>query len=117
MSTAALRKSVRNYYETRRLYAARAIENESSVRQAFLALLSDTARPHRWLVVTEHSTKAFGGRLIKPDATLQDEYSIPRGYYEAKDIYDDLDREIRHKLSIGYPASNIIFEDNSTAVL
>jgi len=53
MSTAVLRKSIRNYYETRRLFASRCIENQSSVRQAFITLLADTARPHRWLVVTE----------------------------------------------------------------
>ncbi len=117
MSTAAVRKSIRNYYETRRLYASRSIDNETSIRRAFLTLLADTARPHRWLLIEEHPSRAFGGRLIRPDATLQDEYSIPRGHYEAKDSKDDLDREIRAKLAAGYPASNIIFEDNTRAVL
>ncbi|HNY42223.1 MAG TPA: hypothetical protein PKJ41_17600, partial [Bryobacteraceae bacterium] len=117
MSTAAIRKSIQNYYETRRQFTAHSIENESSVRQAFLTLLSDTARPHRWLLISEHPTRAFGTRLIIPDATLQDEYSIPRAYYEAKDTHDDLDLEIRKKLAAGYPASNIIFEDSARAVL
>ncbi|MBE0658101.1 MAG: N-6 DNA methylase, partial [Bryobacteraceae bacterium] len=65
----------------------------------------------------EHPTRALGGRLIRPDATLQDEYSIPRGHYEAKDSKDDLETEIRKKFAAGYPASNIIFEDSSTAIL
>ncbi len=117
MSTAAIRKSIRDYYETRRLYASHSIANESSIRQAFLTLLADTARPHRWLLIPEHPMRAFGSRLIVPDATLQDEYSIPRAHYEAKDTKDDLDREIRAKLALGYPATNIIFEDNARAVL
>ncbi|HPT27228.1 MAG TPA: N-6 DNA methylase, partial [Bryobacteraceae bacterium] len=74
-------------------------------------------RPLRWLLISEPPTRAFGTRLIIPDATLQDEYSIPRAYYEAKDTHDDLDLEIRKKLAAGYPASNIIFEDSARAVL
>ncbi|MBA3976541.1 MAG: DNA helicase [Candidatus Solibacter sp.] len=117
MSSAAIRKSIRNYYETRRQFDNRQIDNESSIRRAFLTLLNETSRPHRWLVIEEHPLHAFGGRLIKPDATLQDEYSIPRGHYEAKDSKDDLETEIRKKFAAGYPASNIIFEDSSTAIL
>ena len=75
MSTAAIRKSIRNYYETRRQFSDQSIDNESSIRRAFLALLNETARPHRWLVIEEHPLRAFGGRLIRPDATLQDERS------------------------------------------
>jgi predicted helicase len=117
MSSAALRKSIRNYYETRRQFDHRQIGNESSISPAFLTLLNETARPHRWLVIEKHSLRAFGGRVIFPDATLQDEYSIPRAYYEAKDSKDDLETEIRKKFAAGYPASNIIFEDSSTAIL
>ncbi len=105
MSSAALRKSIRNYYETRRQFDNRQIDNESAIRRAFLTLLNGTACPHRWLLIEEHPLRAFGGRLIKPDATLQDEYSIPRAYGEAKDSQDDLDIEIRKKLSSGYPAA------------
>lgn len=78
MSTAAIRKSIRNYYETRRQFAFRSIDNESSISPAFLTLLNETACPHRWLVIEKHSMRAFGARVIIPDATLQDEYSITR---------------------------------------
>jgi hypothetical protein len=117
MATAQFRKSIANYLETRRLFASRFIENESSVRHAFLTLLDQTARQHRWTLIPEHPRKAFGGRIIRPDATLQDEYTIERGFYEAKDVHDDLEIEIRKKLQSGYPDSNTIFEDNGRAVL
>ena len=68
-------------------------------------------------MIPEQPRKAFGGRIIRPDATLQDEYTIDRGFYEAKDVHDDLEIEIRKKLHAGYPDTNIIFEDNSRAVL
>ena len=117
MATAHVRKAIADYLETRRLFASRSIERESSVRLAFLTMLDQTSRPYRWMLIPEHPRKAFGGRVIRPDATLQDEYTIDRGFYEAKDVHDDLDLEIRKKLQNGYPDSNTIFEDNSQAVL
>jgi hypothetical protein len=117
MGTQQFRKSIASYLETRRLFASRSIENESSVRHAFLTLLDQTSRHYRWTMIPEHPRKAFGGRIIRPDATLQDEYTIERGFYEAKDVHDDLELEIRRKLHSGYPDSNTIFEDNSRAVL
>lgn len=80
---------------------------------AFLTLLDATSRPFRW---TMHPRKVLGGRLIRPDATLQDEYASERGFYEAKNVHNDLEFEIRKKLHAGYPGSNIIFGNNSQAV-
>jgi predicted helicase len=117
MASPQFRKAITRYLETRRSFANRSIENESSVRHAFLTLLDQTSRQHRWTLIPEHPRKAFGGRIIRPDATLQDEYTIERGFYEAKDVRDDLEIEIRKKLYSGYPDSNTIFEDNSRAVL
>jgi len=82
-----------------------------------LTLLDQTSRPHRWTPIPEHPRRAFGGRIVRPDATLQDKYTIERGFYEAKDVHDDLEVEIRKKLQSGYPDSNTIFEDNTRAVL
>ena len=117
MSAPHFRKSIASYLETRRLFADRFIQNESSVRHAFITLLDQTSRQYRWTLIPEHPRKAFGGRIIRPDATLQDDYAIDRGFYEAKDVHDDLETEIRKKLQSGYPDSNTIFEDNTRAVL
>ncbi len=53
----------------------------------------------------------------RPDGTLRDSFNLPRGYWEAKDHDDDLDTEIRKKITIGYPTTNTIFEDSRRAVL
>ena len=54
---------------------------------------------------------------VIPDGTVKDSLRMPRGYWEAKDTYDDLDTEIQRKFNRGYPRDNIIFEDSQTAVL
>ncbi len=56
-------------------------------------------------------------RTIRPDGTLRDANSLPRGYWEAKDTSDDLDAEIVKKAAKGYSLANTIFEDTRTAVL
>ena len=54
---------------------------------------------------------------IRPDGTIRDANSLPRGYCEAKDTADDLDAEIVKKTAQGYSLVNTIFEDTRTAVL
>ena len=54
---------------------------------------------------------------IRPDGTVKDSLRMARGYWEAKDVEDDLDVEIQKKFNRGYPRDNIIFEDSKTAVL
>lgn len=42
---------------------------------------------------------------------------MPFGYWEAKDVGDNLEREIADKFRKGYPRDNIVFTDDVTAVL
>ncbi|HXX21782.1 MAG TPA: hypothetical protein VEO19_01380 [Terriglobia bacterium] len=90
--------------------------NEMNVRSAFEFLLADTAKLKGWTLISELSEKS-GGALIRPDGTLRDRNSLPRGYWEAKDTQDDLSTEIKKKIARGYPLTNIIFEDTQTGVL
>jgi predicted helicase len=87
-----------------------------SVRSPFESLLQETARLKDWTFIAELSGKS-GGAFIRPDGTLRDRNSLPRGYWEAKDTQDDLDTEIKKKIARGYPLTNIIFEDTQTGVL
>jgi hypothetical protein len=92
------------------------VEHELALRHAFQNLLADSARLHGWTLIAELSAKA-GGHTVRPDGTLRDANSIPRGYWEAKDSRDDLAREIQRKIGRGYPLTNTIFEDTRRAVL
>jgi predicted helicase len=73
-------------------------------------------RLHNWQFIAELGAKA-GGHTIRPDGTIRDANSLPRGYWEAKDSRDDLTREIDRKIRLGYPVNNTIFEDTTRAIL
>jgi hypothetical protein len=77
-------RSVRRYYETLEALKKQDVDNEMSVRSAFEFLLQQTARIKGWTLVPELSEKS-GGSLVRPDGTLRDSNSLPRGYWEAKD--------------------------------
>jgi predicted helicase len=109
-------RSIRKYYESVAALRDQGVLNEMSVRSPFESLLQETARLKDWTFIAELSGKS-GGAIIRPDGTLRDRNSLPRGYWEAKDTQDDLDTEIKKKIARGYPLSNIIFEDTQTGVL
>ena len=90
-------------------------DNESSTRRAFEVCLDAYCRNH-----SEHLAlvpELESGNRNYPDGTVKDSLRLARGYWEAKDTRDNLDREIQNKLNRGYPRDNIIFEDSRVAVL
>ena len=90
-------------------------DNEQSIRRAFESCLTAYCREHKERVVLVAELPLPSG--VRPDGTVKDSLRMARGYWEAKDTHDNLDAEIQHKFSIGYPKGNIIFEDSKTAVL
>ena len=105
------------YYTALANYAALGVTQEQGLRPAFRSLLetfAKSAEPSGWTLVEEHT---LPGSRKRPDATLIDNFHIPRGYWEAKDAKDDLEAEIRSKIKLGYSLTNIIFEDTRRAVL
>ena len=109
-------KAVVAYYQTLEQYSGQRVEHELAVRSAFQNLLAETAKPHGWMLIPE-LVKKVSGHSLRPDGTLRDTNSLPRGYWEAKDSSDDLDAEIKKKTKLGYPLTNTIFEDTRKAVL
>ncbi|QWR76109.1 type ISP restriction/modification enzyme [Candidatus Magnetomonas plexicatena] len=91
--------------------------NETSVRNAFYNLLNEYANKKKLELVTEIPVMGTNGKSVVPDGILKNVLRLDCGYWESKDDSDDLDEEINKKFKKGYPASNIIFEDGSTAVL
>ena len=95
-------------------------DNEQSIRRAFAVCLDSYCRDHREKLALVDELDAGSratGQEIRPDGTVKDSLRMARGYWEAKDIHDDLDAEIQAKFNRGYPRDNIIFEDSQTAVL
>ncbi len=109
-------KAVAAYYAALKSHRDQDVSHEGALETAFSRLLNDTAHTRRWTLIPKLPMKS-GGKNIAPDGTLKDEFNLRRGYWEAKDTHDDLDKEIRKKIEKGYPLSNTIFEDTRQAVL
>ena len=109
-------RSIRRYYERLEALRNQGVLNEMSIRTPFEFLLEETAKVRDWTFVAELAAES-GGSLVRPDGTLRDHNSLPRGYWEAKDSLDDLDREIQRKTARGYKLTNTIFEDTETGIL
>jgi len=103
-------KAVKTYYAALATYADQSVEHEGALRSAFQNLLSETGRKVGWTLIPELSLDA-NGHQIRPDGTFRDEFTIERGYWEAKDTDDDLEVEIKKKIKRGYRLTNTIFED------
>lgn len=92
-------------------------KKELSLRSEFANLLNSFCKTKNLLLIQELEYKTKKGTTVIPDGTIKDALRLDWGYWESKDEYDDLNKEIEKKLERGYPSSNIIFEDSHTAVL
>jgi len=90
-------RAIERYYQTLRRLSGEHVTHELALRPAFQNLLEDTAKQHGWSFIAElsvphasrlvashgHERDAHG--TIRPDGTIRDGNSLPRGYWEAKD--------------------------------
>ncbi len=116
MLTSTLKKAIDSYYGTLAQYKGSNVKHETALRSAFQSLLTTFAQTVNWQVVPEEKL-AVGKRIIRPDATLHNSIYLRCGYWEAKDLDDDLEAEVRKKITTGYPTNNIIFENTRRAIL
>ncbi len=113
----ATHKVVKDYFtEIHRLTQLGAV-HEGAVAPAFANLLRAAAQPFGWTLAEQYARAARGGRAIRIDGALLDEFKLARGYWEAKDSADDLDAEISRKLAAGYPQDNILFQSPARIVV
>src|SRR5262245_6878403 len=94
-------KPIRDYYQALQTYRKLGVRHEGAVETAFQRLLADTAPRVGWTLIPKEQVR-LNGDSVYPDGTLRDIYSLPRGYWEAKDPDDDLDVEIGKKTDKGY---------------
>ena len=110
-------KPVRAYYESLREFEQLGVTHETAVRSAFHGLLESCARQVAWTLVPEHALSLGDNKRIVVDGALIDAFNLPHGYWEAKDIHDDLDAEVQRKFAAGYPRDNILFQTPQRAIL
>ena len=110
-------KPVTAYYESLDAFGRIGVEHETAVRSAFQSLLETCGKQFRWTLVPEHSIALPQNKRIRVDGALIDEFNLPHGYWEAKDIADDLPAEVQRKFAAGYPSDNILFQTPQRAIL
>lgn len=110
-------KPVKLYYEALEQYAKLEVEHEGAVKLAFHQLLESCGKQFKWTLVPEWTFKRLKKQPIRIDGALVDDYNLARAYWEAKDIKDDLKKQIQKKFAVGYPKDNIIFQRPDRAIL
>ncbi|HWS88448.1 MAG TPA: type ISP restriction/modification enzyme [Pyrinomonadaceae bacterium] len=110
-------KTVKSYYEALGQFKALDVSHETAVRDAFQDLLKECGRQFGWTLVPEWPLKRAGQMPLRADGALVDQFRLRHGLWEAKDGADDLRREARKKLELGYPSDNILFQSPERAIL
>ncbi|MEK8020240.1 MAG: DNA helicase, partial [Candidatus Parabeggiatoa sp.] len=106
-------KIIKQYYRELEQFERANQTHEGTVKQAFQHVLEAYAKPYHWILIQEQTLIS-----IRVDGTLLDESNIPRGYWEAKDSQDNLEKEVQFKLhEKGYPQDNIVFQSPHQAIL
>jgi predicted helicase len=108
---------VKDYYSALNQFGQLNISHETAVRQAFASLLDTCARQFKWKLVQEFRLPAPKNRSVIVDGCVLDSFTLKHGFWEAKDLKDQLEREIKKKLEQGYPRNNIIFQSPERAIL
>jgi predicted helicase len=108
---------VKDYYNALNQFGQLNISHEMAVRQAFASLLDSSAKPFGWKLVPEFRIAVAKNKSVIVDGALLDTFTLRRGYWEAKDLGDNLEKEIKKKFELGYPRNNIIFQSPERAIL
>ena len=110
-------KAIRDYYTTLQQYEHQGITHEGAVSSPFDTLLQSCAKQVNATLVPQYLMRAPKGNRIVIDGAILDEYGLPLGYWEAKDIDDDLAKAVQEKQNAGYPLDNILFQTPQRAIL
>lgn len=111
-------KPIKTFYAELKQYENLGATNETEVRLAFATLLQHYARQNNLTLICEKSLRTPQNTTIYVDGMLTDnDFGLPRGYWEAKDLHDNLTVAVRQKFDAGYPQDNILFTTQEHAIL
>ena len=110
-------KPIKAYDDAIKQFDRLGVTHETAVRSAFQSLLEYCARQFNLTLVPEHSITVHRNKRIVVDGVLIDDFQLPHGYWEAKDIHDNLPIQVQRKFAAGYPRDNILFQTPQRAIL
>lgn len=109
-------KAIQTYYSEIEKLSSLGASHEGAISQPFADLLNHCAHQFKWTLIQQHWMKR-NSHLICVDGLLKDEFSVPHGYWEAKDTSDTLEIELKKKFASGYPKDNILFQAPNHAII
>ncbi len=111
-------KPIKTFYAELKQYESLGATNETEIRLAFATLFQHYARQNNLTLICEKSLRTPQNTTIYVDGMLTDNvFGLPRGYWEAKDLHDNLATAVRQKFDAGYPQDNILFTTQERAIL
>lgn len=100
-------KPIKAYYESLAEFEKHGFSKETSVRDAFADLLKFCARKFgiegKWSLILEYPWTLANGNSGSIDGAMITNVGNIVGYWEAKDLGDDLKKEVQKKFKAGYP--------------
>ena len=110
-------KAIKDYYSGLAEFDKHGVTHEMAVRSAFQRLLEHCSRKVGWTFVGEYKYHRKDRRPVSIDGGMVDAFTVPQGFWEAKDSQDDLAKEVQKKFSIGYPKRQHHFSEPRRAIL
>ena len=111
-------KPIKTFYAELKQYESLGATNETEVRLAFATLLQHYAHQNNLTLICEKSIRTPQDNIIYVDGMLTDnDFGLPRGYWEAKDLHDNLITAVKQKFDASYPQDNILFTTQERAIL
>ncbi len=110
-------KIIKNFYQEIAALSELNISTEGSVAPAFANILRHCAGQCDLQLVEQYPLNRYDKHPIRTDGTLLDQFELRHGIWEAKDIKDNLAKEIKQKFKKGYPKDNILFQTPHRLIL
>ena len=111
-------KAIQTFYAELKQYETLGATNETEIRLAFATLLQHYAGQNNLTLICEKPLRTPPNTTIYVDGMLTDNvFGLPRGYWEAKDLHDNLATAMKQKFDRGYPQDNILFTTQERAIL
>ena len=93
-------KAIQTFYAELKQYEKLGATNETEVRLAFATLLQHYARQNNLTLICEKPLRTPQNTTIYVDGMLTDNnFGLPRGYWEAKDLHDNLPTAVDRNLT------------------
>lgn len=110
-------KPILEYYKALDMFAKHGISHETAIKNAFQSVLTHCCKQMNLDFIEEYPYIRLQRHKARIDGAFLDKFTVPQGYWEAKDSNDDLAKEVVKKFEIGYPRDNIIFQSPERAII